>query len=294
MRFHIKKERDYYVRALRYAEKHPEGFTLPALREYLGLKEKEFKALGLTEVDGVFRYYGYGEEGGKIAVYVLSFDARFKLLQHDELEQARRFSWAAVIFAVLTLVVSISIGVFSLGKTQEQLDLTRSSLEFSQQQIRLAMEPQIDIYLRHGGGDPEDIILGIMNIGAFAISDLTGETWVAGINSQGCSGSTGLSQTLWFGEDARLGPKEKQEFSVASSGSGIDSHLYVLQLSYKDEDTGQYFARQEKFLERKGYLYREENIPKTEDMARLEKCAEIVKIGTLFREGDVVHSSMGK
>ena len=106
--------------------------------------------------------------------------------------------------------ISLLVGFFALKNVEKQIDQSALALELAQQQTQLAMEPQLDVYLKHGEGE---ILLGIRNIGRSTISNLNIQSSISEIRSTEClkdsfTGGVGISGDQPFGRITRLEPGE--------------------------------------------------------------------------------------
>lgn len=105
---------NFYVRVLRWAkEKGSEGFLLSDMDKGLSLTEKQINLIDYTANvdDSVF----IRPDSHKFE-YKLSFEGYFKLLEYDELQEARASAKQArfyAIYAMLISAISSLIGVYS-------------------------------------------------------------------------------------------------------------------------------------------------------------------------------------
>ncbi len=121
-----KKKEDYYITLLKYARENMvvgEGeVDYPAVFEHVRslhsqVSEQAFKRTFLQAVVTVI-YQGREAHEDDIASgtpLVLSLDAYFHLLEHEELQEARRASLNALIMATLALVISAGLASASIA-----------------------------------------------------------------------------------------------------------------------------------------------------------------------------------
>jgi predicted transcriptional regulator len=117
---HKKEHDDFHIRILRYAYKNP-GFTLSEIERDENLSKEQvafllyqlqknefFDSNGLGYKD--FNH-GNSNELHKHQKTMLNFEGRMRLLEYDELKEARENARGAFWMALLALIVS-SVGVF--------------------------------------------------------------------------------------------------------------------------------------------------------------------------------------
>lgn len=105
-----KTEEDAHVKILRYALDNP-NFTHADLIQNLNLNYEQQVFIG-TEVssnDSFFTYVG-GSGDGRGMRFMLSFEGRSRLLEYDELKEARQNSRQAFWISIFALLLS-GIGV---------------------------------------------------------------------------------------------------------------------------------------------------------------------------------------
>jgi hypothetical protein len=122
----IRKNKNIYIRILEYGNDHPDGFSLFQIRDDLGLSEDMFKLINVESYgEGGSRVFlpagkiNKCKYGTEITKFILSFEGKFKLLEYKELEEARRSSLCATIFASLAIIISIAVGVIQINNIQE-------------------------------------------------------------------------------------------------------------------------------------------------------------------------------
>lgn len=122
---------DIYVKILKWAAKQ-ENFTIKRLERELGIKSVYVKSWIAKEIEKETLFIKVGHKkfrGGKmLALYRLSFDARFKLLEVEELQFARANAkdartWAirAITVALLSLLIIMTLGIldfFVIGRVE--------------------------------------------------------------------------------------------------------------------------------------------------------------------------------
>ena len=63
----------------------------------------------------LFRTISIPTENGSTTKYMLSFEDAFRLLEHDELQEARQSSKDAKKFATIAIIIAIVVGLFDIG-----------------------------------------------------------------------------------------------------------------------------------------------------------------------------------
>ena len=99
-----KSKDDFYVRILRWAkEKGSEGFLLSDMDEGLSLTKKQINLIDYTANvdDSVFIRPDSHTDN-----YKLSFEGYFKLLEYDELQEARASARQARLYAIFAIFIS--------------------------------------------------------------------------------------------------------------------------------------------------------------------------------------------
>ena len=88
---------------------HYEVFTVEEISRRLDLNQEQtaFLTQELHHTAPFFKYVGSSEQGSK---YMLSLEGRSRLLEYDELKEARKNARDAQLYASLALIVSV-IGV---------------------------------------------------------------------------------------------------------------------------------------------------------------------------------------
>jgi len=114
-----------YIQILEYAKANP-GFTEEDLN---GLFPDDFKWI-VKEINNsnLFQSTSAGTGSRK---YYLSFEDSFRLLEHQELKDARKSSLYATIFASSAIIISIISSAISIYYSNEQLNKP-TSIESSQ------------------------------------------------------------------------------------------------------------------------------------------------------------------
>jgi len=120
-------ENDIYIKVLKFAlERGDEGLSYQEFKEEFG-NDKEaiwisaLKNQSLTHMDkeGV-------TTGTYTSYYILSFEARFKLIEYQELQEARSSSKIATRIAISALFVSIVSTSFSIYLSKDQVKILSS------------------------------------------------------------------------------------------------------------------------------------------------------------------------
>ena len=105
---------DFYVRVLRWAKKKgSEGFSLSDIKKDLSLTKNQFQLIDHTaNVDESV----FVRPDSHKSIYELSFEGYFKLLEYDELQEARASAKEARFYAIFAMLISsilALIGVYS-------------------------------------------------------------------------------------------------------------------------------------------------------------------------------------
>ncbi len=109
MFFNVETE-DIHIRILRYALEHP-GFTHAELKENLSLTYDQQVFIGTQVHDNSGFFTMIGNKGDNLGYkYMLSFEGRSRLLEYDELKEARQNSRQAFWISIFALTVSF-VGV---------------------------------------------------------------------------------------------------------------------------------------------------------------------------------------
>ena len=97
---------DFYVRVLRWAkEKGSEGFSLSDMEKDLPLTNMQFTLIDHTaNVDEAV----FVRPDSHTSKYELSFEGYFKLLEYDELQEARESARQARFYAISAMVLTAS------------------------------------------------------------------------------------------------------------------------------------------------------------------------------------------
>ena len=127
------KREDLHIKILKYgAANRDDGFTFNELKKDLKLTElqerflyREIRGADIVTQTGTYRIPGNGDSGNEILI--LSFEARFKLLQHQALQEARFASIIAIFVAVIAILVAIGVGFYQIY-TPQQVELTKDQL----------------------------------------------------------------------------------------------------------------------------------------------------------------------
>ncbi|MBT6994396.1 MAG: hypothetical protein HN952_05505 [Candidatus Cloacimonetes bacterium] len=118
----MKKRSDFYVKILKYAEsKGVNGFTFEELYKDLKLNENEKGFLNLHTMGQEPSIFWWADEKRTKKV-ALTFEGKFKLLEFEELEQARKSSRNAMRVAIFAIIISIVTGISSINYSKKQLD----------------------------------------------------------------------------------------------------------------------------------------------------------------------------
>ncbi|MES2749408.1 MAG: hypothetical protein V4606_03375 [Patescibacteria group bacterium] len=111
-KYFTETEEDIHVKILRYALDNP-NFTHADLIQNLKLNYEQQVFIG-TEVstNGPFFTYVGGSGDGRGMRFMLSFEGRSRLLEYDELKEARQNSKQAFVISIFALVISI-VSIFA-------------------------------------------------------------------------------------------------------------------------------------------------------------------------------------
>jgi len=109
-----KSKDDFYVRVLRWAkEKGSEGFSLSDMDKELSLTEKQSNLIDYTANTDTSVFIN---PETRTSIFKLSFEGYFKLLEYDELQEARASATQARFYAIIAILISAIlslIGVYS-------------------------------------------------------------------------------------------------------------------------------------------------------------------------------------
>ena len=109
-------ESDIHLKVLRFARDNPNGFRLEALKTAF---PKDFNWIRREwQHDKVF---SNGRPVGEIGdpILFLSFNDRFKLLEHEELQEARQSSRNALWVATISILIAIIAIIFQIITVQD-------------------------------------------------------------------------------------------------------------------------------------------------------------------------------
>lgn len=117
--FYREKTEELHIKILEYGKKHIRGFTTKELISDLNLTlaevqfwRNEIRGADVITQTGQFRTPETRQFDDE--VLLLSFESRFKLLEFEELRQARNSSWWATRFAVIAIGIAV-IGILLQG-----------------------------------------------------------------------------------------------------------------------------------------------------------------------------------
>ena len=102
-------KRDPYILALKFADAHPEGFTLGELERGAGIPRDQVRRLNTEFIHGrIFTQVGRRdtEDGEEQLVFVLSFEGKSKLIFHESTVESRRESGRAQTLAIIAVVIA--------------------------------------------------------------------------------------------------------------------------------------------------------------------------------------------
>ncbi len=151
---------DIYIATIRYAVKRNGKFLLSELRENLGLSDEQFQILtveiytGKILVHGGGSYPDFSRIPEQISIWPSSQD-RFRLIEYDELQEARAAAIGANKHAVLAIAISALLAMASIGLTVwqmhesdkdtaailERLDKINSTMEMIEARTALGLAP---------------------------------------------------------------------------------------------------------------------------------------------------------
>ncbi len=106
---------DLHIRILKCVYRHQEGITIAEIEKELEEPEGSLKWVSEECESGGRKFWRTkkGNEYGRPNM-ILSMDGRAILLQHDELNQARKSSRTATYIAALALLVAIIVGIIQI------------------------------------------------------------------------------------------------------------------------------------------------------------------------------------
>jgi len=115
---------DLHIKFLKYGDEHSDGFTINELAKDLGFSGMQTDFI-LTEIHGAdivaktgqYRDDKRGDERERIMI--LSFESKFKLLDYIELQEARKSSRNAMVVAIISILISIFVGLYQILIPQE-------------------------------------------------------------------------------------------------------------------------------------------------------------------------------
>lgn len=116
-------ENDIYIKVLKFALKRGnKGLSYKEFEEEFG-SDKEAIWVSALKNQSLTHMRKEGVEPGTFTSYfILSFEARFKLIEYQELKEARKSSLTATCIAIAALFVSIASTSFSIYHSIEQAD----------------------------------------------------------------------------------------------------------------------------------------------------------------------------
>ncbi len=236
------------------------------------------------------------KEDWMTTIYSLTDKGMSAVAHQQELDTANRGGYFAIFLGISALGVSI----ITMNITQKQLESAQTQIKLSYDAISLATKPQLDIYLRNDGklreGTQEDkIIFGIKNVGLSTIKNIEVISQESSLEKEKCLKEENSMIIGWTEQPLErineLKPGEKKEkFFNSSVVSGKDLKVFTFYVSYNDGSTDRFFSRKRSFFLELSNVYTQDNMPRTSDFEKLSDCAESVKMGTFFSEGDIVHS----
>jgi hypothetical protein len=110
----IHRKKDFYIEIIKFARDNP-GFTknefnreFPEQNKVLSYNNDIWKSM--------FVAINLLPKQPPEVKFMLNVDARFKLLEHEQLEQARKSSFWAIMIAIGSLFVAIGLMIISLLK----------------------------------------------------------------------------------------------------------------------------------------------------------------------------------
>lgn len=112
------KEPDIYIKILKYVKENgpvEHQHLSNEFKGHEGLVKDCFARNGVLIPAGERR----PKEGSKIPLKMLSFEGRFHLLEHEELQDARKSSKQAMIVAIISIILTFFSIVYSLITTQK-------------------------------------------------------------------------------------------------------------------------------------------------------------------------------
>ena len=103
---------DFYVRVLRWAKKKgSEGFSLSDIEKDLSLTKNQFQLIDHTANVDESVFVGPDSHTSK---YELSFEGYFKLLEYDELQEARESARQARFYAISAMVLTAASSLINV------------------------------------------------------------------------------------------------------------------------------------------------------------------------------------
>ncbi|ASF49097.1 hypothetical protein Q7A_03440 [Methylophaga nitratireducenticrescens] len=141
-------EEDVYIKALKFAEKKRK-FTLQELQLELNLTNEKLKEFALqTHHNEIFYnntvnfYTVYNKKPPYPSVY-FSVKDKFRLIQYEELKEARKASKNATLFAVAALMISFigsASAIYFNNSSSKQLDTLIAGLTYSDSELHKHVE----------------------------------------------------------------------------------------------------------------------------------------------------------
>lgn len=114
----LRKETNLHIRVLRYADAHP-AFTMPEIIDDLNLFTEQITFLQREVATGKFLVNVGDSPNGRGYRYMLTLEGKSRLIEYDELTEARRSSKEARWIAIAAVIISIMVGLFQIFNVQD-------------------------------------------------------------------------------------------------------------------------------------------------------------------------------
>jgi len=96
---------DIYIKILKWAQSNP-GFTWEELKNNFPKQEK-FLHREITQRNNPLFEINKSGDIDRSKEYILSFEGRFKLLEYEELQEARQSSRRAMYIAIISIIMTL-------------------------------------------------------------------------------------------------------------------------------------------------------------------------------------------
>ena len=105
LNYEINNDEDLYIKALKFGKSKPNGFTLDELRRHLRLRNDDIQWMSIDKQVNQSLIFINGSSLDN-TIYSLTVEDYFRLLEHEELKEARQSSKNAIIVAIIAMIIS--------------------------------------------------------------------------------------------------------------------------------------------------------------------------------------------